>query len=338
MRFGERPEIGDELAEGRVARLGGRGGTRGAGWKASAAARASASSAAASRGSPDPALARGEQALALAGRRSPSSGLRARRHPPSRARRPFAFVDGLWPLAEARGVKRATFDAAFAGVTFDPRIVAHSDPGRIRPADLAILRRHAARIAHGRARAEDMRPWLAKAEQAYGVDAGALMGVWGMESEFGVFTGGDLVVRALASLAFVHYQGDYFRDELIAALAILEEGDVAPREMKGSWAGAMGETQFMPSSFLEYAVDFEGHGRRDIWDSAPDAIGSTANFLAKHGWIAGAPWGFEVRLPDGFKLTAAEFVAFRPFSALRGARGHARRRRRLAARTARPSC
>ena len=127
------------------------------------------------------------------------------------------------------------------------------------------------------------------------------MGIWGMETEFGAFEGSDNVIRSLASLAFVRYRGDYFRDELIAALAILEEGDIGPREMRGSWAGAMGQTQFMPSSFNDYAVDFEGHGRRDIWNSAPDAIGSTANYLAKHGWIAGAPWGFEVRLPAGIQ-------------------------------------
>jgi lytic murein transglycosylase len=234
-----------------------------------------------------------------------------------------AFVAELWPLAEARGVKRATFDDAFAGVTFDPRIVAHTTNQAefVQPVWVYLANAVSpARVAHGRAKADDVRPWLAKAEQAYGVDAGALMGVWGMESEYGLFSGGDSVVRALASLAFVHYQGDYFRDELIAALAILEEGDIGPREMKGSWAGAMGQTQFMPSSFLAYAVDFEGHGRRDIWDSAPDAIGSTANFLAKHGWIAGAPWGFEVRLPDGFTLTAADSARFVPFSAF-AARG-----------------
>jgi lytic murein transglycosylase len=234
-----------------------------------------------------------------------------------------AFVDGLWPLAEARGVMRATFDAAFAGVTFDPRIVAHTTNQAefVQPIWVYLATAVSpARVARGRAKAEDMRPWLAKAEQAYGVDPGVLMGVWGMESEFGVFSGGDSVVRSLASLAFVHYQGDYFRDELIAALAILEEGDIEPREMKGSWAGAMGQTQFMPSSFLAYAVDFESHGRRDIWDSAPDAIGSTANFLAKHGWIAGALWGFEARLPDGFKLTAADSARFVPFSAF-AARG-----------------
>jgi len=234
-----------------------------------------------------------------------------------------AFVDGLWPLAEARGVKRATFDAAFAGVTFDPRIVAHTTTQAefVQPIWVYISNSvSSARVAHGRAKTDDMRPWLAKAEKTYGVDPAVLMGVWGMESEFGVFTGGDSVIRALASLAFVHYQGDYFRDELIAALAILEEGDVTPGAMKGSWAGAMGQTQFMPSSFLEYAVDFEGHGRRDIWDSAPDAIGSTANYLAKHGWVAGAPWGFEVRLPDGFGLTAADSARFAPFSSF-AARG-----------------
>jgi membrane-bound lytic murein transglycosylase B len=233
------------------------------------------------------------------------------------------FVEGLWPLAEARGVKRATFDAAFAGVTFDPRIVAHTTAQAEFTQPIWVYLSNAvspARVSHGRARSGDVRSWLAKAERDYGVDAGTLMGVWGMESEFGLFSGGDSVVRALASLAFVHYQGDFFRDELIAALAILEEGDIAPQEMKGSWAGAMGQTQFMPSSFLAYAVDFEGHGRRDIWDSAPDAIGSTANFLAKHGWIAGAPWGFEVRLPDNFVLTAADSSRFAPFSSF-AARG-----------------
>jgi lytic murein transglycosylase len=234
-----------------------------------------------------------------------------------------AFVDELWPLAEARGVKRATFDAAFAGVTFDPRIVAHTTTQAefVQPIWAYLANAVSpARVARGRARTEDVRPWLAKAEQAYGVDPAVLVGVWGMESEFGVFSGGDSVVRALASLAFVHYQGDYFRDELIAALAILEEGDIGPHEMKGSWAGAMGQTQFMPSSFLAYAVDFEGHGRRDIWDSAPDAIGSTANYLAKHGWIAGAPWGFEALLPQGFALAAADSERFVPFSAF-AARG-----------------
>ena len=137
-----------------------------------------------------------------------------------------------------------------------------------------------------------------------------------METEYGAFEGSDNVVRALASLAFIHYGGDYIRDELLSALSILEKGDIGPRAMVGSWAGAMGQTQFMPSSFRDYAVDFDGGGRRDIWNNAADAIGSMANYLAKHGWKRDLPWGFEVRLPSDFKLSArdstvpAEFESF----------------------------
>ncbi len=226
------------------------------------------------------------------------------------------FVADLWPLAAARGVSRTTFETAFKSVTFDPAVVARSanQAEFVEP----IWRYLASavstpRIIRGRAKAAEQRAWLAKAEAAYGVDPSIVMGIWGVETEFGAFEGSDSVIRALASLAFVHYGGDYFRDELIAALVILEDGDIGAREMRGSWAGAMGQTQFMPSSFLAYAVDFQGHGRRDIWASAPDAIGSTANYLAKHGWIAGAPWGFEARLPRGFKLTNADSSHLAPF-------------------------
>ena len=107
-------------------------------------------------------------------------------------------------------------------------------------------------------------------------------------------SGSNSVIRALATLAYVRFRGDYFRDELLSALVILEHGDISRAAMVGSWAGAMGQTQFMPSSYLAYAVDFEGHGRRDIWTSEADAIGSTANYLAKHGWTEGLPWGFEI--------------------------------------------
>jgi lytic murein transglycosylase len=236
-----------------------------------------------------------------------------------------AFVAQVWPLAQARGVKRATFDAALDGVTFDPTVVAHANaqPEFVTPIwtylATAVSER---RVRTGRAKAEKLRAWLAKAERTYGVDRAVLMGVWGMETEFGAFQGSNNVVRALASLAYAHVAGDYFRDELIAALTILQEGDIGDADMKGSWAGAMGQTQFMPSSFLDYAVDFEGHGRRDIWMSAPDAIGSTANYLAKHGWVAGEPWGLEVRLPRGLKLAAADFSRLAPFAsfAARGVR------------------
>jgi membrane-bound lytic murein transglycosylase B len=227
------------------------------------------------------------------------------------------FVEGLWPLAKEQGVSRATFDAAFKGVTFDRKIIAYTtgQPEFAKPIwqylETAVS---SGRIEHGRVKADQQKAWLAKARAAYGVDESIIMGIWGMETEFGAFSGSDGVVRSLASLAFVRFRGDYFRDELIAALEILEDGDIEPGEMRGSWAGAMGQTQFMPSSFNDFAVDFEGHGRRDIWKSAPDAIGSTANYLAKHGWVAGAPWGFEVSLPDDFKLTDADSSRLAPFS------------------------
>ena len=235
------------------------------------------------------------------------------------------FVASLWPMAAERGVSRQTFDRAFLGVSFDQRVVADANKQAefIRPIwDYIASAVSLARIERGRAKAETESPWLAKANETFGVDAGVIMGIWGLETDFGGFTGSDDVIRALASLAYVRFRADYFRDELLLALVILEEGEIEPRAMRGSWAGAMGQTQFMPSSFLIYAVDFDEHGRRDIWTSAADAIGSTANFLASNGWRAGLPWGFEVRLPADFALTDADLSKLSPFAdfAARGVR------------------
>jgi membrane-bound lytic murein transglycosylase B len=227
------------------------------------------------------------------------------------------FVETLWPLAAARGVSRPTFDNAFAGVIFDPSVVAsaESQPEFVRPIwDYVTSAVSADRAERGRERARSERLWLARANDLYGVDNPVILGVWGLETDFGGFAGSNNIIRSLASLAYVHFQGDYFRDELLSALAILEEGDIAPSLMVGSWAGAMGQTQFMPSSYLAYAVAFQRHDRRDIWTSEADAIGSTANYLAKHGWTKGLPWGFEVRLPVKFPLTAADSAAPAPFS------------------------
>jgi lytic murein transglycosylase len=236
------------------------------------------------------------------------------------------FIDALWPLAEAREISRATFDDAFAGVTFDPKVVARaeSQPEFVRPIwDYVASAVSPDRVARGRDRARSESLWLAKARDAYGVDDAVLLGVWGLETDFGGFAGSNNVIQALASLAYVHFQGDYFRDELLSALVILEEGDIAPSVMRGSWAGAMGQTQFMPSSYLAYAVAFERHNRRDIWTNEADAIGSTANYLAKHGWMRDLPWGFEVRLPANFALTTADSSSLAPFSSF-AARGVAR--------------
>ncbi len=233
------------------------------------------------------------------------------------------FIASLWPDAQARGISRATFDAAFAGVSFDPGIVAHTNNQAefVKPIWVYLASAvSAGRIERGREKADAQRSWLNKAKATYGVEPAIIMGIWGLETDFGGFAGSDNVIKALSSLAFVHYRGDFFRDELLAALRILQEGDISPREMRGSWAGAMGQTQFMPSSFNDYAVDFDGGGRRDIWNNAADAIGSTANYLAKHGWIAGETWGVEVRLPEGFELSDADSSRLAPFSSF-AARG-----------------
>ncbi len=211
-----------------------------------------------------------------------------------------AFVQSLWPQAHAQGVSRTTFDAAFAGVTPDPSVIEKTrTQAEFRKTvgqylDTAVSDK---RIALGRAKYADYARWLAKAEDRFGVDRYIIMGVWGLETKYGTYTGDDYVVRSLATLAYAGYRGTYFRSELLKALVILQEGHVDPAHMMGSWAGAMGQTQFMPSNFKPYAVDFEHHGRRDIWTSVPDAVGSTANFLRKHGWIPGETWGYEVVLP-----------------------------------------
>ena len=239
-------------------------------------------------------------------------------------RTPFReFIDALRPLAEKRGVSHAIFDSAFAGVSFDRRVVAmaESQPEFVRPIwDYVSSAVSPDRIERGRDSARSERLWFARAKDIYGVDDAVILGVWGLETDFGGFVGTNNVIRALASLAYIHFQGDYFRDELLSALVILEEGDIAPSLLRGSWAGAMGQTQFMPSNYLAYAVAFQRHDRRDIWTNEADAIGSTANYLAKHGWTKGLPWGFEVRLPPKFALTAADSLSPAPFSSF-AARG-----------------
>ncbi len=228
------------------------------------------------------------------------------------------FVRDLWPDAERAGVSRATYEAAFAGVTADPEVIAktHHQAEFAKPlGDYLSTAVSAKRIGTGKAMAEDWAESLAKVEARYGVDRYVVLGVWGLETNFGSFAGNDSVVRSLATLASAHYRGDYFRRELLAALRILQNRDIDPAHMLGSWAGAMGQTQFMPSSFRTYAVDFDGDGKRDIWRSVPDAIGSTANYLRKHGWIAGETWGYEVVLPGarrrvGASGRSADFAAW----------------------------
>jgi len=255
-----------------------------------------------------------------------STGAQTASKPAERPQAAFReFIDGLWPLAQARGVSRPTFDSAFTGVSFDPKVTRNAlfQPEFIRPIwDYVTSAVSPERVARGRDSARSQALWLARAREFYGVDDSVILGVWGLETDFGGFAGTSNIIQSLASLASIHFQGDYFRDELLSALVILEEGDIAPSLMRGSWAGAMGQTQFMPSSYLNYAVAFQRHDRRDIWTSEADAIGSTANYLAKHGWTQNLPWGVEVRLPASFALTAADSSSPASFSsfAARGVR------------------
>lgn len=217
------------------------------------------------------------------------------------------FVAALRPEAEARGVSRATFDAAFAGVTGpDPDILARTKrQGEFgRPVwDYLVGAVSAGRIARGQARGKALAATLSAIEARYRVPAPVLLAFWGVESDFGASGGSVPTIRALATLAQARHRGDLFRGELLAALQILQRGDITPDRMKGSWAGAMGQVQFLPSTFLKHAVDFDGDGHRDIWRSDADALASIAAYLADLGWKPELSWGYAVTLPDGFDLT-----------------------------------
>ena len=178
------------------------------------------------------------------------------------------FLERLWPRARARGVSRATFDAAFKSMTPDAEVIALTKKQSefVKPIwDYLASATSSARLERGQRIMREYEQALAAVEARYGVDRSVILGVWGMETNFGSYTGGKDVIRSLATLASIGYRGTYFRDELINALRILEERHVARADFKGSWAGAMGQTQFMPSSFWRFAVDFDGDGHKDIW-------------------------------------------------------------------------
>jgi membrane-bound lytic murein transglycosylase B len=227
------------------------------------------------------------------------------------------FVRSLWPQAEARGVSRKAFEASFAGYKPLPEVMALT---RKQPefsslvSDYIGKRVTDAQAAKGRAMRAEWNQTLSGAAQRYGVQPEIVLAIWGMETNFGGFMGGNNTIHALATLTEGGYRADFFRDELLTALRIVSDGHVSPASMVGSWAGAMGHTQFMPSSFMRYAVDYNGDGRKDIWNSVPDALGSTANYLKAFGWRPGETWGYEVRLPQGFNFGAARQTDRAPLS------------------------
>jgi lytic murein transglycosylase len=178
------------------------------------------------------------------------------------------------------------------------------------------------RVADGQARLTEHRQALERAEQRFGVDAATVVAVWGVESNFGQTFGKYPLVQALGTLSCHGRRQSYFRGEFFATLRILQAGHIAPERLVGSWAGAFGHTQFMPSTFERLAVDFDGDGRADLMDSSVDALGSTANFLARAGWQSGLPWGIEVKLPAGMSLAGEGRRTKRPVAewASRGVR------------------
>lgn len=216
----------------------------------------------------------------------------------------------LWPEAQAGGIAPATFQAAFKGATLDWDLPELVPPGTVTPPDFehqAEFRSpaayfHEGRIEtlarSGRARQSKWEKSLAAVEKRYGVPRGILVAVWGRESGFGEVRLPHLAVRVLATAAFMGRRKELFRNELIAALHILEVGEITQARMRSSWAGALGQPQLLPSHFLRYAVDFDGDGRRDIWNSVPDVLASMANSLRQQGWNPERSWGVEAHVPQ----------------------------------------
>ena len=215
----------------------------------------------------------------------------------------------LWPQAAQRGVSWQTFQAYTANLEPDLHIMDLLDaqPEFTKSLwDYLDLLVSDARIAAGREILTKYQQVFAAVEKTYGVDRHVIAAIWGIESNFGSAIGERPVLQSTATLACIGRRQDYFREEFLSALEILHRGDVRPDRLKGSWAGAFGPTQFMPTAFKRFAVDFDGDGRRDVVDSIPDVVASTANNLRMDGWIAGQTWGYEVVVPPGFNHLFAD--------------------------------
>ncbi|HEX7798592.1 MAG TPA: lytic murein transglycosylase [Vicinamibacterales bacterium] len=211
------------------------------------------------------------------------------------------WLDGVRAEAVQRGIRQEVVDAAFADATEPLQVVIERDRTQAEKV-LSLedyIRRHltATLVKRGRDAYGRYQPLLQQVSEKYGVPARIIAGIWGVESNFGGFSGVRPTIRALTTLAWDPRRAEFFRAELFDALEILNRGDIDLSRLKGSWAGAMGQPQFMPSSYLEYAEDFDGDGRRDIWTSPADIFASIANYLRGHGWVAGSNWGREVKIP-----------------------------------------
>ena len=219
------------------------------------------------------------------------------------------WVRSFRDRAAAGGISETVLDNAFDGVTYDADIIRRDrNQSEFTKTIWEYLDSAASdtRIANGKAALVKHQQLLVAIEARYGVKKEVVVAVWGLESAYGTYRGKTDIIEALATLAFDARRSKFFEQQLIAALKILQNGDTTPRNMTGSWAGAMGHTQFIPTSYLDYAVDFTGDGKRDIWSDDPtDALASTAAYLAKFGWVTDQPWGVEVTLPESFDYQLA---------------------------------
>jgi membrane-bound lytic murein transglycosylase B len=212
-------------------------------------------------------------------------------------------VESLWPSAKSAGITRGTFDRAFQGFSIDPEIIelATYQPEYVKPIgeyiDRAVSEK---RITIGKEKLVEHQALLGALENRYGVDRHVIVAIWGVESNYGVQPGDKNVIHSLGTLICSNTKAKFARSQINSALKILQRGDISFEAMNGSWAGAMGHTQFIPTTYSAYAVDYDGDGKRDIWGNVPDALASTASYLKVSKWRPGETWGYEVRLPKGF--------------------------------------
>lgn len=218
------------------------------------------------------------------------------------------FLRQFRPIAINSGISRKLYDNVTRGLTPDKRVLKllGSQP-EFNSQIWTYLEKRVSpqRITTGKKKKQQYAKAIAAIEQRYGVDRHILLSIWGMESNFGSFKGNMSTIRSLATMAYQGRRKNFGRIQLLAALKILQNGDISPKQFKGSWAGAMGHTQFIPATYNAHAVDWTGDGKRDVWNSVEDALASTANYLRKAGWRSNRPWGWEVKLPAKFDYSLA---------------------------------
>ena len=227
------------------------------------------------------------------------------------------FLAGLRRDALASGIRPATVDLAFRYIQFVPRVIEldQRQPDHVLSfAEFITKVVNPQRIEDARRNLAENSALLQRVQQRFNVQPRFIVALWGVESDFGKTQGSYSVPAALATLAYEGRRGPMFRSELITSLRILDQGHIRPENMLGSWAGAMGQCQFMPSTFLSYAVDFDGDGRRDIWNNRADVLGSIANYLARLGWRGNESWGREVAVPSNFDTRLAGIESRRPLA------------------------